>query len=74
MAVDTKDKRFSMLNLGRGSSRLLMDPDGTVDDPDKQHLVGLYSGIAFDDGLPDPPSETIAGGRRMSAVMAGGAG
>lgn len=45
MAVDTKDKRFSMLSFGSGE--LLPDPDGGFDGPDRQHLLECYAGIAF---------------------------
>lgn len=47
MAVDTKAKRFSMLNFG-GESLVLIDPDGTVGVPDRLHFLNLYSGIAAD--------------------------
>ncbi len=57
MAVDTKDKRFSMINFGSGvDDHILFDPDGTIDSPDKQHMLGCYSGIAF-----DPPVAPFAG-------------
>lgn len=44
MAVDTKAKRFSMLNFGEGDI-LLPDSDGSFSQGDRQHLLGLYSGI-----------------------------
>ena len=48
MAIDTAEKRFSMLNFGGGSTvHLLFEPDGTVDLDDRQHLLDCYSGIAF---------------------------
>lgn len=48
MAVDTAEKRFSMLNFGDGSTvHLLFEPDGAVDLDDRQHLLDCYSGIAF---------------------------
>lgn len=47
MAVDTKQKRFSMMSMGEGSECTLFEADGTVDLDDKQHLLGCYSGIAF---------------------------
>ena len=53
MAIDTKDKRFSMLNFGSGvDDHILFDSDGTVDAPDQQHMLGCYSGIAFGAGAP----------------------
>ena len=48
MAVDTLEKRFSMLNFGDGShSHLTFEPDSSVDLDDRQHLLDCYSGIAF---------------------------
>ena len=49
--ANTKDKRFSMLNFGTGTTpHLLPDPDGTFDLGDKQHFLDCYSGIAFASG------------------------
>lgn len=45
MAVDTKAKRFQMLNFGSVSTDLLPDPDGTIAQADRQHLLDLYGGI-----------------------------
>jgi hypothetical protein len=48
MAVDTAQKRFSMLNFGDGTTiHLLFEQDGAVDLDDRQHLLDCYSGIAF---------------------------
>lgn len=48
MAVDTREKRMSMLNLAEGSySHVGFEADGAVDLDDRQHLLDCYSGIAF---------------------------
>jgi hypothetical protein len=48
MAVDTAEKRFSMLNFGDGNHwHMTFEADGTVDLDDRQHLLDCYSGIAF---------------------------
>lgn len=48
MAIDTAAKQSSMLNMVCGLSfNLLPIPDGAYDNGDKQHLLGLYRGIAF---------------------------
>ena len=51
MAVDTKAKRFSMLNMPVvGSSRLMIDPAATaVDAGDMYHFLGLYEGISLEE-------------------------
>ncbi len=46
MAVDTKAKRFSMLNFGVAfKHRLLPPPDAVIDLPDRVQRLGLYNGI-----------------------------
>ncbi len=51
MAVDTRHKRFSIMGMRshalRGTTIPLFEVDGAVDKDDRQHLLGLYSGIAF---------------------------
>ena len=48
MAVDTAAKRFSMMDFGDGAiNGLVFEPDGSVDLDDRQHLLGLYGGIAL---------------------------
>lgn len=50
MAVDSRQKRTSMISLGRRLPWFrrftLPVPDGTIGDADKQQLVHMYSGIA----------------------------
>jgi hypothetical protein len=48
MAIDTREKRFSMLNFGDGTHiHATFEADGTVDKDDRQHLLDCYSGISF---------------------------
>lgn len=48
MAIDTREKRFSMLNFGDGNHwHATFEADSSVDLDDKQHLLDCYSGIAF---------------------------
>ena len=51
MAVDTRQKRMSIMGMRshalRGTTVPLFEADGTVDLDDRQHLLGLYSGIGF---------------------------
>lgn len=47
MAIDTAEKRYSMIAFGDGSAPLF-EPDSTVDADDMYHLIGLYSGITLD--------------------------
>ncbi len=68
MAVDTKNKRFSMLNFADGTSVYgpMFDTDGasgSVSLDDRQHLLDLYGGIAF---------AAPAGGRIVNLVGLGG--
>ncbi len=64
MAVDTREKRMSMLNFGAGSHlHVTFEVDGAVDLDDRQHLLDCYSGVAF--GSP-------AAGRIMSSSAGAG--
>ncbi len=48
MAVDTRQKRFSIMSFGSSIHFVpLFETDGTVDLDDRQHLLNCYSGIAF---------------------------
>ena len=51
MAVDTRQGRFSVMTLVsraiQGPGMPLFEADGTVDLDDRQHLLGLYSGIVL---------------------------
>ncbi len=47
MAVDTKEKRFSMCNFGWSYDVLLPDPDGSLSALNRQHLLNCYSGVTF---------------------------
>ena len=47
MAVDTREKRFSMMNLGTVGQMPGFTPDSSVDADDRAHLLDLYNGIAL---------------------------
>lgn len=47
MAVDTRDKRFSMLGLGMPPRLVLPNPNGSIDQGDRQQFAYSYRGIAF---------------------------
>ena len=67
MAIDTRQKRMSMLNFGSGNHLdVTFEADGSVDLDDRQHLLDCYSGIAF--GSATPPSGPIAGTLALTGV------
>lgn len=45
MAVDTANKRYSMIGIGSPVPRLLPVPDGAFDAADRSMLLYLYHGI-----------------------------
>lgn len=47
MAVDTRDKRFSILGLHQPVPSLTANPDGTIAAADRAFLLFLYAGIAL---------------------------
>lgn len=50
MAVDTRDERFSLINMTLPFGRTLHTPDGTIGGDDKQFFLLLYVGILW--GVP----------------------
>lgn len=75
MAVDTAQKRFSMLNFSWVPGPILFETDGSVDTDDRVHLLHLYSGIT----PASPTGVTLMDyergvGRGMSRGMARGMG
>ena len=60
MAVDTKAKILSAIGVRRLPfilRRFSPDPDSTIGDLDRQHLVGGYMGIPVTPDEPSEPSE-----------------
>ena len=47
MAIDTRAKRFSMLNFSWVPTVALFEADGTVDADDRAHMLNLYAGITL---------------------------
>lgn len=47
MAIDTRNKRFSMMGLNQPSPSVMANPDGTIGLADKAQLLFLYAGIAL---------------------------
>ncbi len=47
MAVDTAQKRFSMMQLGYWPEVIIFEQDGSVDADDRSHLLHLYGGITL---------------------------
>ena len=51
MAVDTREKRFSMMALASGldgaNVHNLFEADGSVDTDDRAHMFDTYGGIVF---------------------------
>ena len=52
MAVDTRDKRFSMMGLLQPVPSILPNPDGTIDSNDMYQYIFLYHGITIDPLAP----------------------
>lgn len=52
MAVDSRDKRFSMIHMGNPTRPTFL-ADGFVGSNDMYSLLGLYHGISLDDPVID---------------------
>lgn len=59
MAVDTPEKRRSMMSLSLPLWDSLPVADGSFDDGDRAHLLGFYSGIPFAGAPPIAPVNTL---------------
>lgn len=53
MALDTANRRLSMISLDLSWGRVLPLPDGSVNDGDRVQGVGKYRGF-YDGGVPPP--------------------
>ncbi|KKL71134.1 hypothetical protein LCGC14_2097940 [marine sediment metagenome] len=59
MAIDTREKRFAMLNFTEGLYiHAQFEADGAIDADDRAHLLDLYGGIALDSPSPVDPDNT----------------
>ncbi len=47
MAIDTQAKRMSVIGLNMPVPSLLPEPDNSISNFDRQHLLWLYSGISI---------------------------
>jgi hypothetical protein len=59
MAVDTADKRASVLGLGLAALLVLPSP-GLIDQPDRQHVAYSYRGIEADNPIVITGDEVTA--------------
>lgn len=53
MAIDSLAKRYSAINIGE-ESLTFPQPDGAIAGVERQHLLGLYSGISVSAGVISP--------------------
>lgn len=49
MALDSVSDRYSMLNMGMPLLIILPEPDGSITEVDRVHLLRLYGGIDLDE-------------------------
>lgn len=56
MAVDTRNKRASVLGIGLAFRLVLPAPDASVDTADRAHVAYSYAGLAADSPIPYRPS------------------
>ena len=52
MAIDTRDRRFSMVGLGSPTPRIFPNPDGTIGVFDRAMHLYLYHGLDLTTGSP----------------------
>jgi hypothetical protein len=57
MAVDTRNKRASCVNVALPFGRVFASPDGTLDESDRRQMGGCYAGIEAAE--PSPEMDTV---------------
>lgn len=60
MAIDTRNKRASVLGWGLAALVALPLPDGAIGAADRAHVRGLYAGIDIGSSVPEPAVIRIA--------------
>lgn len=71
MAVDTANKRFSLIGFGSPVPRMLPIPDGAFNAADRAMLLYLYHGLALGAVVPPPTIAAIVYGPYPIAVAYG---
>ena len=61
MAIDTQNKRRSVMGYGGPWTVVAPVPDSSIVPPDWQHVVGLYSGITVGSGIVYTPATIVVG-------------
>lgn len=59
MALDTRNRRASAVAFAIGHGRVWPNPDGTIDQPDRQHIAWVYPGITA--SAPGTPEVEVFG-------------
>lgn len=59
MAVDSRDKRFSMIGLLQPVPSIFPNPDGTIGTQDRAQYDLLYHGIALDAPVAVVPPKNV---------------
>ena len=71
MAVDTRNKRASAISIGLPWRGLLPEPDGTIDQADRQQVALVYVGILAGEPVvivPEPPAVIHTGAAGFGVV------
>ncbi len=64
MALDTRNKRSSAIDIGSPWRAEMPTPDGTINAADRQHAAFQYAGILADNPAPPAPAAD-----RMQGMM-----
>lgn len=71
MAVDTANKRYSLIGFGSPTPRLLPIPDGTIAAADRAMLLYLYHGMALGAVAEVPSIAATVYGPNPNAIVYG---
>lgn len=72
MAIDTRNKRASILGVGLAAALALPAPDGAVVEADRQHVGFAYAAATGGAVVVEPTPHAFAGGVLRTRIYAGG--
>ena len=71
MAVDTRNKRFAILQMYNQAIQILPNPDGTIDEPDRSQYAHMYNGIDLQGAIIVLEPDRIPSGAKKGHRLGG---
>lgn len=72
MAIDTTEKKLSLMSMGQVYQAALPVPNGSLDQADVQHLLWGYAGILWETAVVATPEIVLLKGSIARSVLLSG--